>query len=64
MATDLMPFRAHCDMPDENGNANCKRPAVRVLMIHGKHWSYQIMACAECADYAEKEARAYAAKDR
>lgn len=41
-------------MPSENGH-ECKRHAVRVIVIHGKRWSYQVAVCNECAAYAEKE---------
>jgi hypothetical protein len=50
-----LPLRAHCEMPDETGSPFCTRPASKVIVIHGKRWSYQIAVCEECHRYALDE---------
>lgn len=66
----LMPSRTnlralpHCELPDENGNPNCNRPARTVIRIVGKHTEEPVAVCEECAAYVEREARRNAGRDR
>ena len=59
--TDL-PFVAHCEMPDENGNPECGRPARNVIKI--VNTEEEFIVCDQCLAYREKEARANTRRDR
>jgi hypothetical protein len=58
-----LPFRAQCEIPDETGKP-CKRAATRVIVIHGKRWTYQVMVCENCGDYAKTESKNNGGRDR